>query len=95
MQAGKQLEILTAGYIPAGFHEVVVTENTVAAAEKKRQLGKSLWRVSSTLFSNVRDDVVLRPLDIFKGLKDYNSYPPVLSSDQIEEEVRAKRRGFA
>ena len=91
IQAGKQLEIMTAGYIPACFHEVVVTDNTLAAAQKKITNGKSHWRVSSTLFSNIRDDVLLKPLDIFRGQKDYHKYPPVLSTDQIQEEVMAKK----
>jgi hypothetical protein len=66
LQAAKQLEIMTAGYIYAGFHEVVVTEETLKAAERARREGRSLWRVSSTMFSGIRYDEVLKPLDIFK-----------------------------
>ena len=66
LQAAKQLEIMTAGHIYAGFHEVIVTEETLKAAEKARREGRSLWRVSSTMFSAIRYDEVLKPLDMFR-----------------------------
>jgi len=34
IQAGIQLEMLTGGYITAGFHEVIVSPETIAAVEK-------------------------------------------------------------
>ena len=89
IQAAKQLELVTAGYIYAGFHEVVVTEETIKAAEKAKAEGRSLWRVSSTMFSSIRYDEILKPLDIFKNSKDYNKYPPILTSDQVEAELKA------
>jgi isopenicillin N synthase-like dioxygenase len=36
LQAGKQFEWLTGGHVIAGFHEVVVTPETVAAIERRR-----------------------------------------------------------
>ena len=36
LQAGKQLEWLTGGYITAGFHEVVVTADTVRVIKEVR-----------------------------------------------------------
>merc|ERR1711912_221683 len=53
MQAGQQLENLTGGEVIAGFHEVVVTEGTVKAINKAKSENRSLWRVSSTLFSQI------------------------------------------
>jgi hypothetical protein len=58
VQAGKQLEYLTAGYIQSGFHEVTVSEHTVAAIEQAQQCGASLWRVSSTCFAHIASDQV-------------------------------------
>lgn len=66
LQAAKQLEIMTAGHFYAGFHEVIVTPETVAAAERAKKEGRSLWRVSSTMFSGIRYDNMLQPLDMFK-----------------------------
>ena len=53
IQAGKQLEWLTGGEILAGFHEVVVTQDTRQAVERARAEGRPLWRVSSTVFTHV------------------------------------------
>jgi isopenicillin N synthase-like dioxygenase len=58
VQAGKQIEYLTGGYVLAGFHEVVVNTETIKVIDKKRKEGKSLWRVSSTLFSHINSDQV-------------------------------------
>lgn len=63
VQSGKQFEYLTGGYVMAGYHEVVVTDQTLEAINKRKAEGKSLWRVSSTLFSHVASDAVLEPLD--------------------------------
>lgn len=67
LQAAMQLEIMTAGHIFAGFHEVIVTEETQAAVAKAKKEGRSLWRVSSTMFSSIRYDETLKPLDVFRG----------------------------
>jgi len=45
VQAGKQLEHITAGTILAGFHEVVVTEQTAAVLSDAKRDGKSQWRI--------------------------------------------------
>ena len=58
---------MTAGHIFAGFHEVIVTEDTLQAIEKAKRQQRSLWRVSSTMFSSIRYDEMLQPLDMFKS----------------------------
>jgi hypothetical protein len=80
LQAAKQLEIMTAGHIFAGFHEVIVTEETKAATEKAKREGKSLWRVSSTMFSSIRYDEMLQPLDIFKGTVSENDSRKIITN---------------
>lgn len=78
VQAAKQLEILTGGTILAGYHEVVVTEATLAAMKRAR----SHWRVSSTLFYHVASDELLRPLPPYIG-----DYPPILCGDFVRQEL--------
>jgi len=86
LQAGKQLEWLTAGEITAGFHEVVVTKETQLAVEKAKEEHKPLWRVSSTLFSHVASDKVLEPIQKFAH-RDVSQYPSMLTGDQVSDEL--------
>jgi len=87
IQAGKQLEWLTGGAITAGFHEVVVTQETSAALEKAKKEGRSLWRVSSTLFSHVASDNTLKPLPPFVSMKEAQNYCEILAGNQVAEEL--------
>jgi len=97
LQAGKQLEWLTGGLITAGFHEVVVCDETIAAYEaakkRKEEAGQSgcVWRVSSTLFSHVASDKVLVPFEQLVGQSGVNveKYPPKKAGDQVREELEA------
>lgn len=90
LQAGKQLEWLTGSYITAGYHEVIVNENTLQALERQREAGRPLWRVSSTLFSHIASDVVLEPLKPeWKELDKNGDYPPTLTGDQVNQELQA------
>ncbi|KAL6042064.1 2OG-Fe(II) oxygenase family oxidoreductase [Balamuthia mandrillaris] len=103
IQAGKQMEILTGGYVEAGYHEVVCCEETLAAIrrlqEERRKKEKTegtaeaelpLWRVSTTLFSHIASDQVLRPLGKFgedEAVRE--KYPPIKTGDQVQRELRA------
>jgi len=105
VQAGKQLEYLTAGRVLAGFHEVVVDDNTIKARDHNNtKEGNSLWRVSSTCFVHVASDNVLQPLcrptrttseDNDCKLLDnddddtLSSFPPVKAGQQVLDELRA------
>ena len=84
MQAGKQLEWLTGGYILAGYHEVVVSDTTLEKMKKRKKMKKSLWRISSTLFSHLRSDDILEPLPQFKN----DNYPRILVGDQVKKELK-------
>jgi len=86
MQAGKQLEWLTAGYIKAGFHEVIVSEQTIKKINENKN--KTHWRVSSTFFAHLKSDLVLKPLDVFKNTYDKNKYPPIEVGLQVENELK-------
>jgi isopenicillin N synthase-like dioxygenase len=90
IQAGKQMEWLTGGYITAGYHEVIVTEATVEALNRQKQAGRPLWRVSSTLFSHIASDQVLEPLKSeWKELDKDGLYQPILTGDQVNKELQA------
>ena len=68
IQAGKQLQYVSAGYFYAGYHEVIVSDDTLAAAEKAKQEGRSTWRVSSTMFSGFEYNQDLAPFKEFAHL---------------------------
>jgi isopenicillin N synthase-like dioxygenase len=89
LQAGKQFEWVTGGYINCGYHEVIYTE---AVEEKKNQAikeGRIPWRVSSTLFSHIRGDVTLEPLPKFKTSESVAKYPSILASEHAIQELEA------
>lgn len=69
VQCGKQLEYLTGGHFYAGFHEVVVSDKTLEAAEIAKQQNRSTWRVSSTFFSGLNYKGSLKPLEKFAELE--------------------------
>ncbi len=89
IQAGKQFEYLTAGHVLAGFHEVVVDKSTVTKIEQRRAEGKSLWRISSTLFGHIASDQSLKPIGKFASSDRAHEYTDVLAGDQVQEELRA------
>jgi isopenicillin N synthase-like dioxygenase len=89
LQAGRQLEWLTGGHVQAGWHEVVVTEATRAAADKAAAEGRSLWRVSSTVFAHVASARELRPLGRFAAAPGAAEYPPTPAGRQVQAELEA------
>lgn len=89
IQAAKQLEILTGGHIYAGFHEVVVDSNLKEVVAQREKEGHNLWRVSTTMFSSIRYDVTLQPMHQFATPEALKSYPPILVSEQVREELEA------
>eukprot|EP00958_Prasinococcus_capsulatus_P026626 scaffold4918_cov202-Prasinococcus_capsulatus_cf.AAC.1 len=60
------MEWLTGGHVQAGWHEVVFTEQTLAAYEDALKDGRSTWRISSTVFGHIASDQTLEPLPVFK-----------------------------
>lgn len=89
IQAGKQLEILTSGYILAGFHEVVVTTDTLEVIDARKATNQSLWRVSSTLFGHTAADQSLAPI----LQSSTSAQKPMLAGDQVREELKAIQLG--
>jgi isopenicillin N synthase-like dioxygenase len=93
VQAGKQAEHLTGGHVLAGFHEVVVTPATVTAIASASAAGRSLWRISSTLFSHIASDVTLQPLGDFATPEALAAYPPMFTGDHVKAELDAINLG--
>jgi isopenicillin N synthase-like dioxygenase len=91
VQAGKQMEYVTGGYVMAGFHEVVVSPATEEVIAQRKAEGKSLWRVSSTLFGHIASDQVLKPLGKYASWTDgvAELYPPVDAGQQVQDELNA------
>lgn len=75
------------GYVRAGYHEVVNTEQCHAAASAAIAAGESAWRISSTMFTTVNHDTVLEPLGNFKGEATASQYPPVKAGQQVADEL--------
>lgn len=73
----------------AGFHEVIVTPGTTAAITRQRSAHKSLWRVSSTLFSHIQSDQELGPLGHFSTPQNLEKYTPLLTGDMVRRELQA------
>lgn len=89
LQAGKQFEWMTGGHVLAGFHEVVVNEQTLVAKQKAEQEGRSLWRISSTLFGHIASAESLEPVAHFKELTSAAHYPAVTAGQQVMDELKA------
>ena len=78
----------------AGFHEVIYTQRTKDVVEKRleKNPAQDVWRVSSTLFSHLRYDVSLKPLEELKerwnegALEKYND---IKAYDSVMEELKA------
>jgi len=96
LQAGIQFEYLTGGNVLCGFHEVVYTKEVrekvlkIQEENKNKPPGerKILWRVSSTLFSHIRQNVMLQPIGPFKSETSIKNYPPILTRDQVANELK-------
>jgi isopenicillin N synthase-like dioxygenase len=93
VQAGKQFEYLTGGYIQAGFHEVVITEATAQTIQERKAANKSLWRVSSTLFSHIASDQTLQPLGKYATPEALEMYPPTDAGMQVQAELAEIKLG--
>ncbi|KAK9838948.1 hypothetical protein WJX74_006582 [Apatococcus lobatus] len=89
IQAGKQLEYLTAGHVLAGMHEVICTEGTQAAVKAARAAGRSTWRISSTVFGHVQSDQILQPLGHFAKAPTAAKYAPVAAGTFVQHELEA------
>lgn len=99
MQSGIMFESLTGGYFLAGYHEVIYTQATKDTLElvkkEMQETGKKrvLWRISSTMFSQLRYDVDIRPLpemqDFYNADEANAKYKPMTAHEKLCEELIA------
>ncbi|PHH68183.1 hypothetical protein CDD82_750 [Ophiocordyceps australis] len=92
VQAGKQLEHCTGGLVKAGYHEVVVNEQTLEAMEKRRRdfPARPLIRISSTLFWHLGSDFDLTPVhDLAERARAVHEEQARLGRDEGEMPVYA------
>jgi isopenicillin N synthase-like dioxygenase len=94
IQSGIQIEWMTGGYIKAGFHEVIYTDATKEIVNKRMEENKDahVWRVSSTLFSHIKFDQSLAPLESLKEKWDEGAtekYNDITSEEKTLEELKA------
>ena len=94
LQAGISFENITGGYILAGYHEVVHTQPTQEAVQKvKEQIAqgvpRSLWRVSSTLFSHFSPQEQIGPLQEISHLWGEKQYPALTAHEMLMRELSA------
>lgn len=88
IQAAKQLEWLTGGVIRAGFHEVVVDENTLQALDRQKANNRPLWRISSTFFYHIASDKLMQPLEgLNPSPEALKEYPPTYAGDHVLSEI--------
>ncbi len=78
----------------AGFHEVIYTDRTKSVVEKRLEKNPNadVWRVSSTLFSHLRYDVSLKPLEELRERWNENAeqkYEDIKAYDSVMNELKA------
>lgn len=88
VQSGRQLEWMTGGYLKAGFHEVIHTQQVEQKKQERLKEGKSSWRVASTLFCHVEGDLSIQPLEKFRSAEVDKLYPNVTSSEYLSLEFK-------
>ena len=92
LQAGKTFEHISGGYVLAGFHEVVYTDQTKTVHEVNKAAGKIGWRVSSTMFTHFRYNVDCSPAPELSHLyseEAAKNYPKMSSFDILMTELNA------
>lgn len=87
IQAGKQIEYLTGGYIKAGYHEVLITNKALNKAKENTKINKSTWRVSSTMFAHFNNESTLKVIDKFKNDTIIKVYPEIKKGKWLINEL--------
>jgi hypothetical protein len=68
--------------------QVVCTRETIEAADRARKEGRPAWRVSSTVFSQIASDEIMKPI-AFATPEALAAYSPVPSGKYVEQELEA------
>lgn len=89
IQAGRQLQYITNGYILGGFHEVIITEETEKQYYKALEEDRSTTRISSTFFSHINSDKLMYVLPKFYTEGCEEKYPPVKEGVWLRSMLRS------
>ncbi len=98
LQSGTSFEHITGGYVLSGFHEVIYSEGTKEAFDRKQAkfdaegIARRQWRVSSTMFSHFRNDVDIGPMAELNHLYDSAQaaqYPHMSAYELLMQELAA------
>ena len=87
---------ITKAYRPPvtrGTLQVVVAPETVTAIARATEAGKSLWRVSSTLFYGINSDQSLAPVGHFATADGAEAYPHIEAGEQVRQELEHIKLG--
>ncbi|KAJ3725564.1 hypothetical protein DFJ43DRAFT_1089123 [Lentinula guzmanii] len=108
VQAGRQLEHLSGGLIKAGYHEVVVNDQTLQVIERRNveNPDRPLIRISSTFFWHLSSDYDLIPipslveraeaLDVAQiQLRGYLTDKPVYQPMKVGQQVQNELKHIA
>ena len=88
LQSGKELEMMTGGYIPSGMHEVYYDQkcsDKVQSMDSK----ENIWRVSSTVFAHLNNDTDLAPVGKYRTKESIEKYPSMTAYELKEIELTA------
>lgn len=69
----------------------MVTDETLAAIEQANRSGKlGIWRVSSTVFSQIASDEILQPISpLFATPEAKTRFPPIACGVYVQQELEA------
>jgi isopenicillin N synthase-like dioxygenase len=82
VQSGRQLRHLTAGLIPAMYHEVTTTPGMIPYARAELEAGRDPIRVGCPFFVHVRSDVLMSPI-----VGDRAAYRPIKAGDFVKDMI--------
>lgn len=88
VQAGKQLQYITGGYILAGFHEVVVNDKTIQQIQLAKENNQPLVRISSTFFGHINSDKYMEVLEQFRNEETLQLYPKVKEGYWLQNRLK-------
>jgi hypothetical protein len=79
--------------IPLPGGQVIVAPETVAAIARASEAGRSLWRVSSTLFYHVNSDQSIAPVGAFASAPGAEAFPALEAGEQVRLELEHIKLG--
>lgn len=89
IQAGRQLQYITNGYILGGFHEVTIGPDTEERYYQAVRDCTSTTRISSTFFAHINSDKMMQVLPKFYTEGCEIKYPPIKEGAWLRSMLRS------